>query len=337
MRNLEIIYDFDKKYTGSGCNNKNTFCIVYKKLCERYFFALRKEFTYLGRLFASICAAVLISTCIEGCRDGKSMEQDLQSVETSEGQPADSSGLSGVLRLAGSTSMEKLSGAWAEDFMERHPDVSVTTEFVGSSAGIEAVLSGSTDIGNSSRSLKESERLAGAVENLVAVDGIIVCVDPSNTVDGLTCRQLVDIYTGTIVNWAELGGMDIPMVVVGREAGSGTRSVFEELLGVKEKCVYANELDSTGAVMARIASTPGAIGYASMDMVDDSVKVLSLEGVEPEGESIRNDSYLLSSPLIMVTRGEIAGQDELVQAWFDYVYSEEGQAIAGQMGYIGVR
>lgn len=298
---------------------------------------MRKEFTYLGRLFASICAAVLVSTWIEGCGDGESVERDLRSVETSEGQNADPYGLSGVLRLAGSTSMEKLSGAWAEDFMERHPDVSVTTEFVGSSAGIEAVLSGSADIGNSSRSLKERERSAGAVENPVAVDGIVVCVDPSNTVDGLTCRQLVDIYTGAIVNWAELGGMDIPVVVVGREAGSGTRSVFEEFLGVRDQCAYANELDSTGAVMARVASTPGAVGSVSMDRVDDSVKVLSLEGVKPEGESIRDGSYLLSSPLMMVTRGEIAGQDELVQAWFDYVYSEEGQAIAGQLGYIRVR
>lgn len=298
---------------------------------------MRKEFTYLGRLIVCICAAVLVSTWIEGCGNGESKEQDLRSGEISEGQNADSFGLSGVLRLAGSTSMEKLSGAWAENFMERHPDVSVTTEFVGSSAGIEAVLSGSADIGNSSRSLKESERSAGAVANPVAVDGIIVCVDPSNTVDGLTCSQLVDIYTGAIVNWAELGGMDIPMVVVGREAGSGTRSVFEELLGVKDQCAYANELDSTGAVMARVASTPGAIGYVSMDIVDDSVKALSLEGVKPEEESIRNGSYLLSSPLMMVTRGEIAGQDELVQAWFDYVYSEEGQAIAGRLGYIRIR
>lgn len=296
-----------------------------------------KVFTYLGRLIVSICAAMLVSTWIEGCGNRENMEQDLRSGEISEGQNADSFGLSGVLRLAGSTSMEKLSGAWAEDFMERHPDVSVTTEFVGSSAGIEAALSGSADIGNSSRSLKESERSAGAVENPVAVDGIIVCVDPSNTVDGLNCRQLIDIYTGAIVNWAELGGMDIPMVVVGREAGSGTRSVFEELLGVKDQCAYANELDSTGAVMARVASTPGAIGYVSMDMVDDSVKALSLEGVKPEEESIRDGSYLLSSPLMMVTRGEIARQEELVQAWFDYVYSEEGQAIAGQLGYIRIR
>lgn len=290
---------------------------------------MRKEFTYLGRLFVGICAAVCVSGWAEGCRTGEN--------GTSRGQGTEPVGSSGVLRLAGSTSMEKLSNAWAECFMERYPHVRVSTEFVGSSAGIEAVLSGGADIGNSSRSLKEGERAEGAVENPVAIDGIAVCVDPSNTVDSLTCGQLIDIYTGTVRNWLELGGPDIPVVVMGREAGSGTRSTFEEILGVADQCDHANELDSAGAVMARVASTPGAIGYVSLDIVDDSVKVLSLEEVQPSEESVRNGSYLLGSPLMMVTRGGIEGQDELVQAWFDYVYSEEGQALAGELGYIRIR
>ena len=272
----------------------------------------------MGRLFASICTALFISICAEGCGNMESVEQ-------------------ASLQLSGSTSMNKLSNAWVESFMEKYPDVSVTVEYVGSSAGIEAVLSGGADIGNSSRSLKADEKADGAVENLVAIDGIVVCVDPSNTVDGLTCRQLTDIYTGVVRNWLELGGPDLPVVVVGREAGSGTRSAFEEILGVAEQCDYANELDSTGAVMARVASIPGAIGYVSLDVTDDSVKVLSLEGVQPSEESIRNGSYLLSRPFVMVTRGEIAGQNELVQKWFDYIYSQEGQAVVEQLGYIRVR
>lgn len=289
---------------------------------------MRKELTYLGRLFVGICAAFCVSGWAEGCGNGAG--------EVSGGQGADPAELSGTLRLAGSTSMEKLSDAWAECFMERYPNVRVTAEFVGSSAGIEAVLSGGADIGNSSRGLREDERAGGAVENPVAIDGVAVCVDPANAVDSLTCGQLADIYTGAVRNWLELGGADVPIVVMGREAGSGTRSTFEEILGVAGQCDHANELDSAGAVLARVASTPGAIGYVSLDIVDDSVKVLSLEGVQPLEESIRDGSYPLGSPLIMVTRGRIGEQEELVQAWFRYVYSEAGQAIAGQLGYIPV-
>ncbi len=284
---------------------------------------MRKEFTYLGRLFASICAAVLISACTEGCGNGESMEGY--------------SRFSGTIRISGSTSMDKLTNAWGESFMEKYPGIKVTAEFVGSSAGIEAVLSGGADIGNSSRSLTADERAGGAVENPAAVDGIVVCVDPSNRIDGLTCRQLIDIYTGIVTNWSELGGSDIPVVVVGREAGSGTRGAFEEALGVEDQCAYANELDSTGAVMARVASTPGAIGYVSLDVADDSVRVLSLEGVAPSVENIRDGSYPLSRLFVMVTRGEIAEQDELVRMWFDYVYSEEGQKIAERLGFAGIR
>lgn len=281
-----------------------------------------------------VCAAVFVSAWTEVRGSG---ERDFRSAEVSEGQEADISVLSGGLRLAGSTSMEKLTSAWAERFMEKYPEVRVTAEFVGSSAGIEAVLSGGADIGNSSRSLKESERAEGVVEHPVAVEGIVVCVDASNNIDSLTCGQLIDIYTGKTLNWTELGGQDLPVVVMGREAGSGTRDVFEERLGIKDRCDYANELDSAGAIMARVASTPGAIGYVSMDIVDASVKVLSLEGVEPSVETIREGAYLLSSPLMMVTKGEFAGQEELVRTWFAYVYSEEGQSVAEQLGYVRIR
>ena len=231
--------------------------------------------------------------------------------------------LSGSLRLAGSSSMEEMASTLAEGFMEQYPDVSVTIEYVGSAAGIEAVLNGSADIGNSSRNLKEEELARGVVENIVAMDGIAVCVDPANKVTGLTREQLAGIYTGVFTNWSELGGDDVPIVVVGHEAGSGTRDAFEDILEIKDKCVYANELNSMGAVKARAALIPGAIGYLSFEVLDDSVKALWLDGMEPSVRNVENNSYPLCRPFVMVTKGEISEQSELVQAWFAYVYQEQ--------------
>ena len=245
--------------------------------------------------------------------------------------------LSGSIQMVGSTSMEKLANALAEGFMEKYPDVTVTAEFVGSGAGIEAVNAGTADIGNSSRNLKDEEKANGAVENIVAIDGIAVCVDTANTVEGLTKEQLADIYLGKITNWSEVGGTDSPIIVVGREAGSGTRGAFEELLKIEDQCAYANELDSTGAVMAKVASTPGAIGYVSLDVIDDSVIALPLEGVEPTVENIKAGNYFLSRPFVMATKGEISAQNELVQAWFDFVLGDEGQDIAVKVGLITVK
>lgn len=233
--------------------------------------------------------------------------------------------------------MEKLADALAERFMEKYPDVTVTVQFTGSGAGIEAAAGGTVDIGNSSRSLKEAELDKGLTGNLVAIDGIAVCVDSSNMVSGLTKKQLMDIYTGSIVNWSALGGGDIPIVVVGREAGSGTRNAFEALLGIEEKCTYANELDSTGAVLARVASTPGAIGYLSFDAVNDSVTALVLDGAEPTAVNVKAGRYPLYRPFLMVTKGEISRQDSLIQTWLQYVYSEEGQALVEELGLISVR
>lgn len=247
--------------------------------------------------------------------------------------PAD---LSGTIQMAGSTSMEKLANALAESFMAKYPGVTVTAEFTGSGAGLESVIGGSVDIGNSSRALKDEEKAAGAVENIVAIDGIAVIVDPDNTVADLTKDQLISIYTGETTNWSELGGNDEPIVVVGREAGSGTRGAFEELLGVEDSCAYANELDSTGAVIAKVASTPGAIGYASLDAVDDSVVAVALEGVAPTVENIKAGNYFLSRPFVMATVGEISAQSELVQAWFAYIQSDEGRAVIEQVGLITV-
>lgn len=245
--------------------------------------------------------------------------------------------LSGSISMSGSTSMEKFANALCESFMEKYPDVNVTVEFTGSSAGVESVLSGKCDIGNSSRNLKDEEKEKGAVENIVAIDGIAVVVDPKNTVNDLTKDQLVSIYTGKVKNWSEVGGSNMPIVVVGREAGSGTRGAFEEILKVEDQCVYANELDSTGAVMAKVASTPGAIGYVSLDAVDDSVIAVKLDGVEANAENIKAGTYFLNRPFVMATKGEISEQNELVKTLFDYIYSEEGQSVAAGVGLITVQ
>ena len=289
-----------------------------------------------SKLLALIGAGILAVTTLVACGNSDATTAQLSVAESSaaESTVAASSevastettaGLSGSISMVGSTSMEKLANALSEAFMEEYPDVTVTAEFVGSGAGIEAVTNGTADIGNSSRSLKDEEKAAGVVENVVAIDGIAVCVDPANEVADLTKEQLTNIYNGTVTNWKEVGGADEPIIVIGREAGSGTRGAFEELVDLVDGCKYANELDSTGAVIAKVASTPGAIGYASLDALDDSVKALSLEGVEATAENIKAGNYFLSRPFVMATKGEISEQNDLVQAWFDFVLGDEGQ------------
>ena len=301
-----------------------------------------------SKLLALIGAGILAVTALVACGNGDAATAQPSAVESSaaESTVAESSAaapaetttdLSGSISMVGSTSMEKLANALSEAFMEEHPDVTVTAEFVGSGAGIEAVTNGTTDIGNSSRSLKDEEKAAGVVENVVAIDGIAVCVDPANEVADLTKEQLTNIYNGTVTNWKEVGGADEPIIVIGREAGSGTRGAFEELVDLVDGCKYANELDSTGAVIAKVASTPGAIGYASLDALDDSVKALSLEGVEATAENIKAGNYFLSRPFVMATQGEISEQNDLVQAWFDFVLGDEGQQVASEVGLITVK
>lgn len=245
--------------------------------------------------------------------------------------------LSGTISMAGSTSMEKMANALREGFMAENSSVTVTAEFVGSSAGIESLLGDQCDIGNASRQLKDSEKEAGAVENVVAIDGIAVIVNNQDAVENLTKDQLAKIYTGEVKSWSEVGGPEASIVVIGREAGSGTRDAFEELLEIKDQCAYANELDSTGAVLAKVASTPGAIGYVSLDVLDNTVTAVSLDGVEPTEENIKAGDYFLSRPFVMATKGEISQQSELVQAWFAYIDSPEGQQILKQVGLISAK
>ena len=242
--------------------------------------------------------------------------------------------LKGSISMVGSTSMEKLATALSEVFMEKYPGVTVQAEFVGSGAGIEAVTNGAADIGNASRNLKDEEKSKGIVENIVAIDGIAVVTDPSNKVENLTKDQLIAIYNGTTTSWKDLGGADQPIVVIGRESGSGTRSAFEELLKLEDKCKYSNELDSTGAVMAKVASTPGSIGYVSLDVLDKTVKTLKLENTDPTPENIKAGSYFLSRPFVMATKGDISKQNDNVKALFDYIHSDEGKELVKSVGLI---
>lgn len=242
--------------------------------------------------------------------------------------------MSGKVTLAGSTSMEKVCEALMEGFMEKYPSVTVTTEYTGSGAGLESLAAGSVDIGNASRHVKDEEKSKGATENVIALDGIAVIVDKDNSSNDLTKEQLAKIYTGEIKNWSELGGNDQAIVVIGRENGSGTRDAFEELLEVKDACEYAQELDSTGAVLAKVSSTPGAIGYVSLDVVDDSVIAVSIDGVAATEENILAGTYALQRPFVMATKGEISEQNDNVKAWFDYISSDEGKEIIRNAGLI---
>ena len=301
------------------------------------------------KLLAVLCATGLLTAALTGC--GNSEAQTTSTTEQTETTVAETQGtedtqateetaaedtanLSGTISLAGSTSMEKLREAMSESFMEKYPGITVTVEYTGSGAGLESLASGSVDIGNSSRHLKDEELSGGAVENVVAIDGIAVIEDKENTVTDISAEDLAKIYTGEISNWSELGGKDEAIVVIGREAGSGTRDAFEELLEVADNCAYAQELDSTGAVLAKVASTPGAIGYVSLDVVDDSVIAISIDGTEPTEEKILAGNYLLSRPFVMATNGEISAQNDLVKTWFDFIKSEDGKSVISQVGLI---
>lgn len=274
---------------------------------------MKKKFLRIGSL--AIAAMIAFGT-IAGC--GAKKEEKL----------------TGKISLAGSTSMEKVCEAMMEGFMEKYPDVTVTTEYTGSGAGLESLTAGSVDIGNTSRHIKDSEKENGAVENVVALDGIAVISDKNNTVTDLSKENLIKIYKGEVTNWSELGGKDETIVVIGRENGSGTRDAFEELLEVKDACKYAQELDSTGAVLAKVSSTPGAIGYVSLDVVDSSVIAVKLDGVEATEANILAGKYALQRPFVMATKGEVEKQTDLVKAWFDYIASDEGKEIIKSVGLI---
>lgn len=282
------------------------------------------------RIIAIMAAVSLMTFGLVGC--GSESPQSADAAE--QGKNEESVELNGTIKLAGSTSMEKLCEAMSESFMEKNPGVTVTVEYTGSGAGLESLAAGSVDIGNASRGLKDEEKASGEVENIVAIDGIAVITNKSCSIKDVTSKDLAKIYTGEITDWAELGGEEQPIIVIGREAGSGTRDAFEELLEVKDVCAYAQELDSTGAVLAKVGTTPGAIGYVSLDVVDDTVSGLKNDGVEPTEEEILAGNYMLQRPFVMATKGEISEQNELVQTWFNYINSDDGKEVIKQVGLI---
>ena len=237
--------------------------------------------------------------------------------------PATAAALTGTVATDGSTSMEKVIGALGEAFMEANSGVKFTYNPTGSGSGITAVSEGRCDIGLSSRALKDSEVESGLVGTVLAYDGIAVIVNPANTVEDLDIETIAKIYTGEITNWSEVGGADAEIVLVGREAGSGTRSGFEELTETVDKCKYRQELTSTGDVITAVAQNPDAIGYASLASVKDSVKALKVAGVTPTEETVKDGTYLIQRPFVLVTK-EGVELSPVAQAFFDY--ATKGQA-----------
>lgn len=309
----------------------------------------KKENKFMKRMISILVAALLVMTTLAGC--GSSAPADTTATtapaasETTEAPATTAAAeteateapaaLSGTVATDGSTSMEKVIGSLGEAFMEANPDVTFTYNPTGSGSGITAVSEGRCDIGLSSRALKDEEKAGGLTETILALDGIAIIVNPANTLQDLTLEQIASIYTGEVTNWSELGGADGEIVVIGREAGSGTRDGFESITGTADACVYRQELTSTGDVITTVASNPNAIGYASLASVKDTVKALSVGGVVPSNETVLDGSYKVQRPFVLVTKtGEALSQ--AAQAFFDYVTSADANEIITKAGAVPV-
>ena len=243
--------------------------------------------------------------------------------------------LSGTVSTDGSTSMEKVIGALGESFMAANDGVTFTYNPTGSGSGIKAVLEGRCDIGLSSRALKAEEEEQGLVGTTLAIDGIAVIVNPGNTAEDLDVETIAKIYTGEITNWSEVGGADGEIVLIGREAGSGTRGGFEEITGTVDLCQYRQELTSTGDVITAVAQNPNAIGYASLASVKDTVKALKVAGVTPSEDTVKDGSYLIQRPFVLVTK-EGTELSQAAQAFFDYVTSANANEVITAAGVVPV-
>lgn len=253
---------------------------------------------------------------------------------TTADETTSTSAVSGTVATDGSTSMEKVIGFLSEAYMEENGDVKVTYNPTGSGSGIKAVEEGRCDIGLSSRDLKDEEKatLDGTV---VALDGIAIIINPENSVSDLTIEQIASLYTGEVTSWSEVGGEDAPVVLIGREAASGTRDGFESITKTADLCQYSQELTSTGDVVQTVASNPNAIGYASLASVKDSVKVVSVEGVTPTTETIQNGSYKIQRDFVFVTKKdtELTGA---AKAFFEFATSDKADALIEKAGAIPV-
>ncbi len=264
--------------------------------------------------FAAILTALTLAAGLTGCAGN----------QTAAG---------GTVSTDGSTSMEKVIGALGEVFQNNNKNVKFTYNPTGSGSGIAAVSEGRCDIGLSSRSLKDDEKASGLAETVLAYDGIAVIVNTENSVSELSLEELSKIYTGEITNWSELSGNDAEIVVIGREAGSGTRDGFESITDTKDACAYRQELTSTGDVITTVSQNPDAIGYASLASIGESVKVLSIDGVTPSEDTVKDGTYKVQRPFVLVTKKDKA-LSETAQKFFDYATSKEAAEVIAKAGAV---
>ena len=278
----------------------------------------------MKKILAFALSAVMALALLAGC--GNQTDNN-----SSNDTPAAS--VSGTVSTDGSTSMEKVIGALSESYMAANKDVTVNYNPTGSGAGITAVQEGTCDIGLSSRALKDEEKAAGLKETVLAYDGIAIIVHPDNPVSDLSIEQIAKLYTGEITNWKDVGGSDAEVVLIGREAASGTRDGFESITGTKDKCQYRQELTSTGDVITAVSQNPDAIGYASLAAIKDSVKALSVDGVTPSETTVKDGSYQVQRPFVLVTV-EGKALSAAAQSFFDYATSADAADIIAKAGAV---
>ncbi len=281
----------------------------------------------IKRVACGLCAAMMLAAVATGC--GSSTSSAAASSESAAASSA--SGLNGTVATGGSTSMEKVMSALQEAYAEKEPDVTVTYDPTGSGAGITGATDKTLDIGLSSRKLKDGE--TGVTATTIALDGIAIIVNNANPVQDLTIEQIAKIATGEVTNWKDVGGEDAPIVLIGREAGSGTRDGFESIVGVSDKCQYAQELTSTGAVITGVAANNGAIGYASLSALKDTVKAVTVEGIACTEEAVLDGTYKIQRPFNFVTN-DSATPSDAVQSFIDFATSAEAADLIRAAGAV---
>ena len=279
---------------------------------------------FLTLALTAVMALSLLTACGSKNDNSADTNTDGSNTETT---------LSGTVSTDGSTSMEKVINSLGESFMAMNKDVKFTYNPTGSGSGIQAVSEGRCDIGLSSRALKDDEKASGLVETVVALDGIAIVVNPENPVSDLDIDTIAKIYTGEITNWKDVGGNDTEIVLIGREAGSGTRDGFESITDTKDACQYRQELTSTGDVINTVSQNPDAIGYASLSAVGDSVKALTVGGVEATEATVKDGSYVVQRPFVLVTK-EDTKLSPAAQAFFDYALSADAASIIAAAGAV---
>ncbi len=280
----------------------------------------------------AVLALALLAGCGSSAAPAATAAPAADSAAPATEAPAE---LSGTVATDGSTSMEKVIGALGEAFMEQNKDVTFTYNPTGSGSGITAVGEGRCDIGLSSRALKDDEKASGLKETVLALDGIAVIVNPANPVSDLDVETIAKIYTGEITNWKEVGGNDAEIVLIGREAGSGTRDGFESITDTKDSCKYRQELTSTGDVITTVSTNPDAIGYASLAALKDNVKALTVGGIAPTEDTVKDGSYVIQRPFVLVTK-DGAGLSTAAQAFFDYATSADAADLIAAAGAVAV-